>query len=182
MTNGTHKSTILMLGVTTLFLLAGCEEGSVEMVDPPGQTEELGFDVLGETQAAEGLEDGTRQPLEMLVQATKPGPAKKTRTLEEARSAIESAELEPLRQALEAGGWDEEQRAQMLYFAGTHQSGAAEDSVRHRQQQLHDQLSTQLETFRYDLTAAAEKSDVKIAWAELKKAGVILKLETEAVQ
>lgn len=170
--------------IPILLLVSACDMLDPELIREDTDTEtDTTPKIVDEPELTVALEEGQRAPLEVLVQATKPSLTRSTRTLDEAREAITSDQkMEPLREALEAGGWDEEQQAQMVYFAGTHQSGAPEDSIRHRQQQIHDELSGLLSQFRDDLAAAEKDQNVRIDRDALYKAGVVTRIHQEVIQ
>jgi len=163
------------------FLITSCiggDGGNGGSTGPAGASK-----TVEKPQIEAALKDGRRAPDAFLVEATAPAKARPVRSLEETRDALANdPKLAPLRKALTDGGFDEEQRAQMVYFAGTHLSGAPADSIRHRQQTIHDDMQDELQTFRQRLADREKAKGVRIDRKALHEAGVVTTLEPTVVQ
>jgi hypothetical protein len=139
--------------------------------------------ILGSAEIAPAVATGQRLPLWMLLQFTEPGDPRPIPTLDETKESLASdPKLEPLRAALEAGGWSDEQAAQMVYFAASHNSGQPADSIRARHEKLHAQAEEVLDEFEADLRAYEQANGVKIDRRALRENGIFTTFKTYPIQ
>ena len=127
--------------------------------------------------AAEELEDSTRTPEELMAFAYDYEP-RPVPSYEDARAALETdPSMAPLREALTAGGLDEEEAALLVYGASGHNSGQPWDPVRQRADEFRESLHATVDEFNVQLAEAEAREGVTVDRKTLTDRGVILNWE-----
>ena len=128
------------------------------------------------------LASSERLPPHLLVYGVE-RPARPTPSLEELRRDLaEDPELEPLREALAAGGHDPEVSAWMVYGAAGHGSGAAYDPYEWQTAPLREEFREARERFHRELAEAEAREGVTVDREALRELGLDVDFDAEPLQ
>ena len=92
------------------------------------------------------------------------------------------ADMEPLRDALQAAGWDEEEAAQLTWSGAHHNAWSRLDSLSHRHESLQRAIQESIGLFNTQLEIYEKTHNILVDRGELERAGVPIRLYAEQVQ
>lgn len=128
---------------------------------------------VGEAEIDAVVEEAEHVPVSYLVL----GEEMKKRPVEPWESARESVferpELSKLVESLRAGGYDDEQIAELVWVGSTHNTGQDADAVGRRQALFRTSYREAMGQFRTDLERAASEQGREIDWEAAREAGIV---------
>jgi hypothetical protein len=154
-------------------LLAGCDLGGPVLVDPPEPPSQQPEGPVTADELADAVEHAEHVPVSLMVLGEKM-PVLPVEPWERAQTTVfERDELDPLVESLRAGGFDDEQIAQLVWVGSTHNTNHPADAIGRRHAMFESSYRQAMGQFQTDLEQAAKDQGRTVDWDAARQAGII---------